>query len=412
MIRMMFAFAFAAIPLAAEPAPEPIEAMKKQSYLILVEHSLGGKSAGGSGSGFPVDANHLVTNYHVCCEAPKGAKTVILVPLSEKDVIAARPVLVSAAKDLAILKLEKPLTGPIPELSARKLLREGQEVWAAGFPGASMSLGDAKAALTPSISKGVISKFLSMPVAKDLPPVEHVQMTAAVNPGNSGGPLFDECGRVAGVVVAKATTSMGKLQTFAEGVNLAVQIDELLPELERLNIPYKPATSACAAGGVSAFPYLQLGTFLAAFGALFVSLHKRTRTSVSQAARRITQRVPAPPAISPEPVARLARNFYLRGISGPYAGQKIPLSAKPCVLGRDPQVANLVFPADSPHVSKRHCQISCDPAGRVLIEDSWSSNGTFTSGGVRLTPGQVREVRAGEKFYLGKADVTFEVIAE
>jgi len=410
MIRL--AAAFLTTLLAAQPPAELIETMKKQSYFILVEHSLGGKTAGGTGSGFPLDENHLATNYHVCCGAPPGARTVIAVPLSEKEAVAAQPVLVSAAKDLAILKLEKPLKGPIPELAPRKLLREGQEVWAAGFPGASLRLGDKKAALVPSISKGVISKFLSMPVARELPPVEHIQMTAAVNPGNSGGPLFDECGRVAGVVVAKSTTSIGNTRTFAEGVNLAVQIDELLPELDRLKIPYRAATGACAAGGVSAFPYLQIGTFLAAAGALFVSLNRRTRDSVSQAARRLTRRVPPPPGPAPTQAPGAVRNLYLRGVSGPYAGQRIPLSSKPCVLGRDPQVANLVFPPDSPHISKRHCQVSCDESGRVLIEDSWSSNGTFTASGTRLASGQAREFRAGDRFYLGKPDVMFEVVSE
>jgi hypothetical protein len=404
MIRIAAVLAFAH-PLAAEPPAELIEAMKKQARFIVVQISLGRQSGAGTGSGFPVDSQHLVTNFHVCCRVPKGAKTLIAVPVSETEMLAAQPVLVSAAKDLAILKLEKPLPGPVPELAPRKLLHEGQEVWAAGFPGASMRLGDRKAALDPSISKGVISKFLSMPVAKDLPPVDHVQMTAAVNPGNSGGPLFDECGRVAGVVVAKATTSMGATQTFAEGVNLAVQIDELLPELDRLKIPYRTASNACAVAGTSPFPLMQIGTFLAAAGALFVSLHKRTRSSVTQAARRLTQRVPAPP-----PAA--APKLYLRGVSGPYAGQRIPLSTKPCILGRDPQVANLVFPADSPHISKRHCQVYCDASGRAWIEDSWSSNGTFTAAGSRIVSGKAQELRKGERFYLGKPDASFEVIAE
>jgi predicted component of type VI protein secretion system len=102
----------------------------------------------------------------------------------------------------------------------------------------------------------------------------------------------------------------------------------------------------------------------------------------------------------------------LVGLSGTYAGQKIPLSAKPCVLGRDPSVANLVFPGDAQHVSKRHCQVSCDASGRVLLEDSWSSNGTFTASGQRLASGQARELKPGDRFYVGSQGNMFEVVAE
>ena len=125
-------------------------------------------------------------------------------------------------------------------------------MWAIGFPGASLRVGDKASAFVPSISKGIISKFMSAPSrVKDAPPVNRIQMTAAVNSGNSGGPLFDECGRVSGVVVAKALTSIGGGQTFAEGINLSIQIDELLPELDKLKIPYTAATEACVPATVA-----------------------------------------------------------------------------------------------------------------------------------------------------------------
>ncbi|MFN7922626.1 MAG: trypsin-like peptidase domain-containing protein [Bryobacteraceae bacterium] len=395
--------------LAAEP---PIEQMKQDALLIAVQHTLGGKSASGSGSGFPVDEKHLVTNWHVCCDAAPKAQTTILVVLSDKEVATAKPILISAAKDLAILELDKPHHRAIPALAPVRLLKEGQDVWASGYPGASLRVGDAKAAIVPSISKGIVSKFFAMPVAQDLPPVSHIQVTAAVNPGNSGGPLFDECGNVAGIVVAKAMASLGKTQTFAEGVNLAIQVDELTPELDRLGIRYTTG-SACSAGAMP-MPLVQYGALGAAVAALLVSLNKRTRQTVTASARRFTQRTAPmpPPSPSPMPAPAPVRRMMLRGVSGPYAGQLIPLSAKPCVLGRDPQVANLVFPADSPHISKRHCQVTLDASGRIVIEDSWSSNGTFTGAGQRVAAGQSRELKPGDRFYLGSPDNSFEVVSE
>lgn len=400
------------VTLTAFAAEPPIDQMKSQAFFILSRYKMNGKERVASGSGFAVGPKHIVTNVHVCCEAPAGAKPEVAVLLSEKQIIRVKSVQGSANKDLAILELEEALPGVVPSLVTRKVLKEGQDVWAVGYPGASMQVGDAKALFVPSISKGIISKFLaSRGSTKDGGPVEQVQITAAVNSGNSGGPLFDGCGRVAGVVVAKALTSLGKNAAFAEGVNLAVMIDELLPELDKAKVPYTVATDACAVptgsgGGLGA---LQIATLVAAVMALFIALNKRTRTAVTQATKRLSGHS-APKAT---PVAAGAvRKMTLRCVSGPFAGQKIPLSAKPCVIGRDPAIANLVFPHDATQVSKKHCQLTCDASGRVLLEDSWSSNGTFTGSGERVTAGRAREMKAGERFYLGSQSNLFEVVAE
>ena len=393
-----------ATAFGAEP---PIDQMKSQALFILARTKENGKESVGSGSGFPIGPKHIVTNYHVCCLGPIETGEVAVM-LNEKTVIKVTKVYGNVNKDLAILELAEALPGVVPALVTRKLLKEGQDVWAVGFPGASMQVGDAKAVFVPSISKGIISKFLAGPGSrKGGRPVEHVQVTAAVNSGNSGGPLFDGCGRVAGVVVAKALTSLGKNEAFAEGVNLAVMIEELQPELDTAKIPYTVATEACAVptgsgGGLGA---LQIATFVAAVMALFVALNKRTRTAVTQATKRFSGHS------APVPV-KVVRKMALRCVSGPFAGQKIPLSTKPCVIGRDPAIANLVFPHDATQVSKKHCQLTCDASGRVLLEDSWSSNGTFTGSGERVTAGRAREVKAGERFYLGSQSNLFEVVAE
>ncbi len=388
----------------AEP---PIDQMKSQAFFILARTKENGKESVGSGSGFPISPRHLVTNFHVCCLGPAKTSEVAVI-LNEKTVIKVTKIFEHVNKDLAILELAEALPGTVPSLVTRKFLKEGQDVWAVGFPGASMQVGDAKAVFVPSISKGIISKFLAgRGSTKGGGPVEHVQITAAVNSGNSGGPLFDGCGRVAGVVVAKALTSLGKNEAFAEGVNLAVMIDELLPELDKAKVPYTVATEVCAVptgsgGGLGA---LQIATFVAAVMALFVALNKRTRTAVTQATKRLSGHS-VPVAVGG------VRKMALRGVSGPFAGQKIPLSAKPCVIGRDPAIANLVFPHDATQVSKKHCQLTCDAAGRVLLEDSWSSNGTFTGSGARVTAGRAHELKAGERFYLGSQGNVFEVVAE
>ena len=405
---------FLALALIAPGLAAPVvEKMKSQAVFIVAEYASNGIKGASLGSGFPVDATHVVTNAHVCCPIKPGPDLKIAVIVSEKEAIFVTKVLGAGHKDLAILELEKPLSITPPALAPRKLLTEGQDLWVVGFPGASLNVGDAAAALVPSISKGILSKFLSKPGdAKDEPPVNHIQTTAAVNSGNSGGPMFDACGRVAGVIVSKALTKLDKNRAFAEGVNLAIAIDELIVELDRLKIPYTAASDACAPiaeGSSGAISLTQGATFALAAIALFASFNKRARKAVTNATIRLGYR-PAPPR--PAPAHAASKRMMLRCIAGPFAGQKIPLSSKPCVIGRDAAVSNLVFPHDATQISKRHCQLTCDAQGQVILEDSWSSNGTFTGSGQRIAAGQGCKLQAGEKFYLGSRENLFEVVAE
>ncbi|MFG5409365.1 FHA domain-containing protein [Piscinibacter sakaiensis] len=61
-------------------------------------------------------------------------------------------------------------------------------------------------------------------------------------------------------------------------------------------------------------------------------------------------------------------------------------------------------------MSKRHCLVRLAPDGRhFLLEDCWSTNGTFLASGERLAPGSTREVPPGTRFYLSDASQMFEL---
>jgi S1-C subfamily serine protease/Tfp pilus assembly protein PilF len=183
-------------------------ALYKQSVssVVLIQ------ADGGTGSGVCVARPDIVlTNDHVI---NRGAGDIFVTPFAYKDKeltrlprVRARVLFRSAAEDVAVLKLEKapPSLKPLPVAAAD--LDAGEKVYAIGSPG----LG--KDVLEQSISEGLVSS-----PRRKVAGSTYLQHTAAVNPGNSGGPLLDEHGRVVGLVTLKARL---------EGVSFAVRVETL-----------------------------------------------------------------------------------------------------------------------------------------------------------------------------------------
>jgi serine protease Do len=168
----------------------------------------------GTGSGVILDpAGYVVTNAHVvdgarrvqvALAAPRArgaaGRSVLKAP---GRLLPARVVGLDHETDLAVLKVEEAGL-PSLELGDSEALRQGELVMAFGSP-----LG-----LEGSVSLGVVSA-----VARQLRPEDrmiYVQTDAAVNPGNSGGPLVDVDGRVVGINTLIASQSGGN-----EGVSFA-----------------------------------------------------------------------------------------------------------------------------------------------------------------------------------------------
>jgi len=153
----------------------------------------------GTGSGFIYDdRGHIVTNYHVVA----GADTVS-VALADGDVYEAEVVGTDPSTDLAVLRIDAPnLPAPIP-LGDSNRLRVGQFVVAIGNP----------FGLERTLTMGVISslgRVIESPDGRFIG--EAIQTDAAVNPGNSGGPLLNLLGEVIGVnsqIISPSQASAG-----------------------------------------------------------------------------------------------------------------------------------------------------------------------------------------------------------
>jgi serine protease Do len=162
-----------------------------------------------SGSGFVIRQDgHLVTNAHVVSDAER-----IQVKLSDGRRFEARLIGQDDRVDLALIKIET--TGlPVAELGDSNRLRVGEFVLALGHP----------FGLEQTVSFGIVSRK-GAPLLVAAPGFDFIQTDAAVNPGNSGGPLVNMAGEVMGVnSMAARNGSIG----FAIPVNL---IKGLLPQL-------------------------------------------------------------------------------------------------------------------------------------------------------------------------------------
>src|SRR5438067_6793820 len=159
----------------------------------------------GAGSGVVIAPDgYVLTNAHVVDDAK--AVEVVLVDGStyRAPVIGADP-----ATDLAVVRALGPSL-PALELATADTLRVGQLVIAIGDP-----LG-----LQSTVTTGVVSALGRSLRANDGRTIENViQTDAALNPGNSGGPLVDTHGRVVGVNTAVILPAQGIC--FAVGINTA-----------------------------------------------------------------------------------------------------------------------------------------------------------------------------------------------
>jgi S1-C subfamily serine protease len=165
------------------------------------------RNADGIGTGFFVSSDgYIVTNKHVV-----GAEDYVSVKIRSGQVLVAKLVRTSPARDLALIKVEgKGFTWL--QLSGGEDAGVGNDVLAIGTP----------KGLSWSVSKGIIS------AVRDLRNVRMIQTDAAINSGNSGGPLIDlRSGKVVGV------NSLTIRKDIAEGLNFAVSSEDVLRAFNR-----------------------------------------------------------------------------------------------------------------------------------------------------------------------------------
>jgi serine protease Do len=218
-------FAFGVLPPedGEGVAADVVERATPSTVLIEVADENGSRA--GTGSGFVLEAREglIVTNFHVINEGVRfrvGARG----GLRTARVVSAAP-----CEDLALLRVNDRRGLETLPLGSQAGLHPGERVIALGFPG-SASLADELASTEGIVS---VASTSYRETALDVPEYENViQTDAAVNPGNSGGPLLDSDGRLVGVNSAGRTKSPdGRIvqgQSYAIGVDRVKRVLSVL----------------------------------------------------------------------------------------------------------------------------------------------------------------------------------------
>ncbi|HWG19381.1 MAG TPA: Do family serine endopeptidase [Terracidiphilus sp.] len=169
------------------------------------------------GSGFIVDAKgYIITNFHVVEKADKIYVKLSTDPDSQDLGRPARVIGTDKATDLAVIKIDAPLSLPTVKLGNSDSTQVGDWVEAIGSP----------FALAQTVTAGIVSAK-NRTIEQGAPgQFQHfIQTDAAINPGNSGGPLLNMNGEVIGVNTAIYTQSAGYQGIgFAMPSNTVVQI--------------------------------------------------------------------------------------------------------------------------------------------------------------------------------------------
>lgn len=154
-----------------------------------------------------------------------------------------------------------------------------------------------------------------------------------------------------------------------------------------LVLAMKAATSQYADGGVT----LGIGTVIGALACIYAFFRSLVYLCMYK---------PETITVQTHPIAQL------KGISGFYAGQSIPMEDNDkIILGRSAEECNLII--DAAKVSRKHCEIYFDRKNEVFVLKDFSLNGIYKNNGEKY--GSEVQLEPGAAFFLGSKEQGFQV---
>jgi len=185
------------------------------------EDSSQSQQAVGTGTGIVMtEDGYIITNAHVVYDDENGCGEAVEVAVifsdDEKTEKSAKIIAYDTETDIAVLKVDASGLTPATFGNSDEL-RVGELVIAIGNPLGFDLFG--------SVSSGIVSG-LNRQISINEKNMNLIQIDAAINAGNSGGPLVNSCGQVIGINSAKMSSSYYSNSASIEGLGFAIPINE------------------------------------------------------------------------------------------------------------------------------------------------------------------------------------------
>jgi hypothetical protein len=184
-----------------------------------------------SGTGFAVgNGSSVITNFHVV----DGCQNVQIANVGDGLIKTVDP-----ANDIAIIQPARPISRPL-RFRTGDPLKPGEDIIVIGFPLRGLLSS------SPTVTTGIVSSLAGLRDDRT-----RFQISAPVQPGNSGGPVLDKSGNVVGMIVSKLNVLRIARMTgdIPQNVNFAIPASIIASVLDANSVKYRVGTSD---GGKSA----------------------------------------------------------------------------------------------------------------------------------------------------------------
>ena len=203
---------------------------KVYDSVVTVESYINGKLYS-TGTGFVFDSNgYILTNYHVIKNS-----TEIKVILTNENNIEAKVIGQDSYSDIAVLSIPKNYVIQIASIGSSEDLRVGDTAFAVGAP---IDASTYSWTVTRGIISGKNREVEVLDENKQAHLMEVLQTDAAINEGNSGGPLCNSNGEVIGITNMKLASSNIEGMGFAIPIEIAKEYANKFIEGEKVERPY------------------------------------------------------------------------------------------------------------------------------------------------------------------------------